>query len=86
MIVLCTLYVLQEAVMLLVIAIPLVMYFIALAQKVCKGSIIHSSKGTFQHMHNCKQRGGKCCADNKEGTLNAKRATNSQSYCGYCFN
>ena len=50
--------------------------------KECTGKRYGHDK--YTHMHNCKQAGGKCCSDNKDGS-DGKTCDNSQTYCGWCF-
>jgi hypothetical protein len=41
--------------------------------------------GSIVHAHNCKNRGGQCCAADKSGTVNPFRIVQTGVRCGYCF-
>ncbi|KJZ74698.1 hypothetical protein HIM_05815 [Hirsutella minnesotensis 3608] len=61
-------------------------------RKGCSGERKHEDKCSGKRLspqnsfHNCKNRDGKCCAKNKDGTggLDASRGQGRED-CGYCF-
>ncbi|GAB0132748.1 hypothetical protein EsDP_00001175 [Epichloe bromicola] len=62
------------------------------ARKSCSGRRVKADKcsgrrlGPQNSFHNCKNRDGKCCAKNKDGSggLDASRGQGRED-CGYCF-
>ena len=66
-----------------IIIVVIIVLITIIGQKVKECTGKKYSK-TYNHMHNCKLAGGKCCSENASGSP-GKTCDSSQTYCGYCF-